>query len=147
MQTGKFIIVTHLCAQRMNDTGYGWGLLFLNEEDSIYLSRPIERDRIDDVTIVNSGLFDTFAGYSRYRKMTESDRKLMYLWKFDDRSVSVEIPSSYLSASWYEPTVNDNLEAICTYLRGTITDMSGNDTIYKIPKDANELTKDRKIMF
>lgn len=111
-------------------------MLFLNGKESIYLSDPIERGRIAAVQTVPGLFFDKFSHcFTRCRKMTDLDRKLME--DLEPWFIHIEIPDSH-----FKDTLNDNLEIICNYLRGV---MSGVDTVYKIPEDRDELTKERLI--
>lgn len=137
MHRAKFVVVSNPCVQKSNNRGYSWGLLFLEEYSSVYLSDPIERSRIIALQTVSGKFLDEF-WHGGLKKMEEEDVKIAESLKY--WSVNVEIPQSL-----FEEKISSNFELICSYLRGTISGVDGDETVYKIPEEITELTKVREI--
>lgn len=137
MHRAKFVVVSNPCVQKLNNRGYSWGLLFLEEDSSVYLSDPIERGRIIALQKVSGKFLDEF-WHGGLKKMEEEDVKIAESLKY--WSVNVEIPQSL-----FEEKRSSNFELICSYLRGTISGLDGDETVYKIPEEITELTKVREI--
>lgn len=137
MHRAKFVVVSNHSVQKSNNMGYSWGLLFLEEDSSIYLADPEERGRIIALQTISGKFLDSFC-HGGLRKLEEDDVELIK--RLQHWSVDVEIPQSF-----FEKHQSGNFELICSYLRGTISGQDDDKTVYVIPEDVTELTKKREI--